>query len=182
MRCPACGVAMAQRSFGPVDVDVCPCGGLFFDWAELGKVDEPHEGFGAALEAALARNARKRRTAPLRCTKCNTAMREHRYENVPGVWIDECYGCRGFFLDAGELCAIRNVLGDREQQKRAVESLLASDPLYCAERLEMDAEEARARALETVSRALTSPPKPLPYWVIRRLWRILGEIILRSRV
>jgi hypothetical protein len=31
-------------------------------------------------------------------------MREHHLQGIPGVWVDECHGCGGFFLDAGS-CA-----------------------------------------------------------------------------
>ena len=155
MRCPACGRAMQEESFGPVAVDVCGCGGLWFDWAELAEVDEPHEGFGAALEKGLARPAGPQRAGPLRCTKCDVAMREHRYQNIPGVWIDECYGCAGFFLDAGELRAIRDWLGKKQEKGRKLDALLRRDPEYRREKLEMAMERDRVRALEITSRTLT---------------------------
>jgi Zn-finger nucleic acid-binding protein len=156
MRCPACGVAMAARSFGPVDVDFCElgCGGLWFDWAELAKVDEPHEGFGEALDAALARPPRKPRSAPLRCARCDVPMREHLYRNLPRILIDECYGCRGFFLDPGELRAIRETLGARQQRQSAVDQLLATDVVFRRHQIEAEKEATRLRALELIAEGL----------------------------
>lgn len=115
MRCPACATQMHPRSFGPVVIDVCDpgCGGLWFDASELATVDEPDEGMGAALEAALANPAGPVRSAPIRCTRCDVVMREHRYQNIRNVLVDECSGCGGFFLDAGELREIRDALGAR---------------------------------------------------------------------
>jgi Zn-finger nucleic acid-binding protein len=148
---------MAAHSFGPVGVDVCEpgCGGIWFDWGELAKVDEPDEGLGAQLEAALARAAATPRSEPLRCTRCDARMREHRYQKVRGVLVDECYGCRGFFLDAGELARIRNELGERERQVRAVERLLRDDRVYQEHREEMDVENERTKALAAVSKVFT---------------------------
>jgi hypothetical protein len=109
---------MHPRSFGPVEVDVCDagCGGLWFEASELARVDEPDEGIGAALEAALTHPAGPQRSAPIRCTRCEVVMREHRYRDIPGALVDECERCRGFFLDAGELRAIRAALGARRAE------------------------------------------------------------------
>ena len=45
VKCPACGNNLTEKKFGEVTVDVCEggCGGVWFDWFEFKKVDEPHE-------------------------------------------------------------------------------------------------------------------------------------------
>ena len=131
MRCPACDRPMQARSFGPVEVDVCDpgCSGLWFGRSELAAVDEPHEGIGAALEAALMQPAGPLRSGPIRCTRCDVVMREHRYQNVAGVLVDECPDCGGFFLDAGELRAIRDALGARNAEMVILVSRIFTRPI-----------------------------------------------------
>jgi Zn-finger nucleic acid-binding protein len=179
MRCPACHGPMQEQSFGDVAVDACDCGGLWLDRGELPKLDESDEGFGPALDVALAHSAGKRRTMPLRCTRCDAPMREHRYQNVPGVWIDECYGCRGFFLDAGELRAIREWIGEQQRKQRDVEALLASDPVYQAEREAMEDDRARMRETVASSKALMRPPDFTQPWAIYLILRALRIVLSR---
>ena len=130
-RCPACAAQMHPRSFGPVEVDVCDpgCGGLWFARSALATVDEPDEGMGAALEAALVHPARPVRSAPIRCTRCDVVMREHRYQNIPHVLVDECPDCGSFFLDAGELRAIRDALGARNSEMVILVSRIFTRPI-----------------------------------------------------
>jgi Zn-finger nucleic acid-binding protein len=148
---------MVECLFGEVAVDFCQmgCGGLWFDWSELGLLDEPEEGLGDALDAALARPLAPKRPRPLRCSRCAIPMQEHRYKAVPAVLIDECYGCRGLFLDPGELRLIRDSLGERARKKRAVEKLLENDVVYRRHQIGAEADRDRARALDTLSKALT---------------------------
>ena len=130
MRCPLCHSTMTPQDFGEVEVDFCEegCGGIWFDWAELRRVDEPEEGFGSALDAALTRSPAPRRSGPLTCTRCSIQMREHRYKRIQGVMLDECYECRGFFLDPGELQVIRDELGARIKSESAVRQALERKP------------------------------------------------------
>ena len=148
---------MVQSDFGAVAVDFCRagCGGLWFDWSELARVDEPDEGVGEALDAALECPAAPERARPLRCTRCDIPMQEHRYQGVPRVLIDECYGCRGLFLDPGELRAIRDALEERTRRHSKVEHLLKHDVLFRRELDDEWARNARSHALTTVCRALS---------------------------
>ena len=46
-------------------------------------------------------------------------MRRHEYREGSGIYIDECYGCGGIWLDGGELKAIReNPVVARSNQER----------------------------------------------------------------
>jgi len=118
MICPACGTQMVEEDFGGVRIDFCRngCKSVWFDCFELQRLDETHEGCGRILDEALA--------APrmpddwrdqLQCPSCNIPMTAHRHKRAQSVTVDECYKCGGFFLDAGELKAIReNFMSDRE--------------------------------------------------------------------
>lgn len=111
MECPACGRPLVEHTVGTLTVDVCRggCGGVWFDQLELKKVDEPHESLGEELldierEPGLQVDMDRRRTCP-RCT--GQIMLRHYFSIRREVVVDECPRCAGFWLDAGELRAIR---------------------------------------------------------------------------
>ena len=51
MKCPACSNAMTEIKVQDIAVEVCKggCGGVWLDWMELKKLDEPHESLGEHL-------------------------------------------------------------------------------------------------------------------------------------
>ena len=117
MNCPVCSKQMVEEDFG-VKVNVCEngCKGIWFPHWALQKIDQNHEGVGKALEAALLspRNNKSDR-GPIQCPVCHILMHKHQYSRAHEVNVDECYGCEGFFLDSGELSAIRNkAMTDKE--------------------------------------------------------------------
>ena len=110
MKCPACQKEMTEQDFGSDRVDVCEqgCRGIWFDWRELMEVDESGEGHGPQLEQAAAEAQGDRtRSEPLTCPHCNTPMHAHRHKPLKSLVVDECYSCGGYFLDPGELGALR---------------------------------------------------------------------------
>ena len=144
MKCPACQAEMVELDFGGVAVDVCKdgCKGMWFDWFELEKLDETHEGFGQALKEALEfprENANNR--GPLNCPKCNIPMHAHQYQSSNQVNIDECYRCAGFFLDSGELGVIRDTFLSDEEKQAYAKSLLEGIPEYQVAQLDFEAEK-----------------------------------------
>ena len=157
MKCPACGSEMIERDFGGVMVDVCGdgCGGLWFDWAELLKLDETNEGCGKALREALdsPRSTDEGRDR-LVCTKCGTPMHAHLYQSSRAVTVDECYVCGGFFLDAGELKLIRNTFMTDEEEEAFTNKLLAGMPEYQEAKRNLDREKSRAEAARHLTRFL----------------------------
>ena len=132
MNCPACGKSMVEEDFGGILVDVCKngCKGIWFDWGELKELDENHEGVGKALEEALKRPRKNDADrGPLMCPKCGIQMREHKYKHAKEVNVDECYACGGFFLDSGELRAIREARMSEEERDAYVQRLIGEAPL-----------------------------------------------------
>ena len=84
MQCPVCKTEMIEKDFGDVRVDVCEngCKGIWFDWAELVKLDETNEGFGGALKAALAYpQTNDENRGQLKCPKCGIPMHTHKYKS-----------------------------------------------------------------------------------------------------
>jgi uncharacterized protein len=111
MICPACDHPLVPLTVGKVTVDVCHggCGGIWFDNFELQKADDPPEFEGAALlnvprdEQRVVDYERRRK-----CPKCpDLVMMRHYFSDQREVQVDECPGCGGVWLDAGELAMIR---------------------------------------------------------------------------
>lgn len=125
MKCPACENTLQQMTVGNVTVDVCKggCGGIWFDNFELKRFDEPHESAGEQLlhierDKALTVDRTKR----LKCPKCDdVVMMRHFFSVKKEVEVDECPGGGGFWLDAGELSAIRSLFNTEEERHQAAE-------------------------------------------------------------
>jgi len=125
MKCPACGNELTRMEVGPIIVDVCKngCGGVWFDKHELNKVDEAHEEEGKMLvdiekQKSIAIDKNKKR----HCPKCsNIVMMRHYFTVKKQIEIDECPGCGGIWLDAGELAAIRILFETEGDRKKAAQ-------------------------------------------------------------
>jgi len=99
--CPKCDVALFAQRGGEVDYSVCDrCNGIWIERTELAtllarysvRVDV------ATLESALSQRGS---TSGLLCPSCGN--RFLRAVDVLNNEIDWCSGCRGVFLDRGEL-------------------------------------------------------------------------------
>ena len=145
MKCPACENTLQQMTVGDVTVDVCKngCGGIWFDNFELKKFDEPHESLGEALldierDETITIDHSKR----LKCPKCDDiVMMRHFFSVKKQVEVDECPGCAGFWLDAGELRTMRSLFNTEQEREQAAEQ-------YFSEIFgdELDAAEAKSQA------------------------------------
>lgn len=125
MKCPACGNELKEMTAGDVTVDICKggCGGIWFDWFELKKFDEPHEAAGEALlEVERPQGVSVDHSKRLNCPKCDDiVMMRHFFSIKKAVVLDECPGCAGFWLDAGELGQIRGLFKTEEERHKAAE-------------------------------------------------------------
>jgi len=97
--------------------------GLWFDRFELDKVDEPHESAGQALlEMQRDPDLHVDREARRLCPRCqDVVMMRHFFSHRKQVEVDECPACGGFWLDAGELAAIRDQFDSDEERQKAAE-------------------------------------------------------------
>ena len=125
MECPACGNILEEMTASDVTVDVCKggCGGIWFDQFELTSFDEPHESAGEALlDIERDTSITVDRTKKLRCPKCSdVVMMRHFFSVKKETEVDECPGCGGFWLDAGELGRIRSLFNSEEERHKAAE-------------------------------------------------------------
>jgi len=123
MKCPACFNPLSSTTVGNLTVDVCRgcCGGIWFDAFELPQVDEPQESTGAWLvnierDPQLRVDTSRKRA----CPKCEGVKLKRRFFSAKRRFeVDECPGCGGYWLDAGELEKIRHEMDETARQKEA---------------------------------------------------------------
>ena len=150
MKCPACGNPLQEMTVSDVTVDVCKggCGGIWFDQFELKKFDEPHESSGEALlEIERDESITLNHTKRWKCPKCDDiVMMRHFFSVKKEVEVDECPGCGGFWLDAGELRQIRSLFKTEAEREAAADRYF--DEVFGDELV-----EAKAESGEKVARA-----------------------------
>ena len=131
MNCPACNHTLTVKTVDNVTAEVCRdgCGGVWFDWYELKKVDEPHEKTGEAfLDIERNPDIKVDTGSQRKCPKCtDTVMMRHFFTTKLLVPVDECPKCGGFWLDTGELKAIRELFDSAEDKDKAAEAYVAQN-------------------------------------------------------
>jgi uncharacterized protein len=130
MKCPACYNTLTQVQVGTLTVDACQegCGGIWFDAFELERVDEEAEATGEPLlslhrdERVVVDASRKRD-----CPRCDgVRLHRHFFSARRRVQVDQCPNCGGYWLDAGELSAIRAEKADAAQEAQVRQHSLSS--------------------------------------------------------
>ena len=158
MKCPVCDTEMVEKDFGRgVMVDVCAhgCQGIWFDWFELQKLDETSEGCGEALNAALnTERSNDAERGQIPCPKCHIPMYVHKYKEAKEVSVDECYKCGGFFLDAGELQAIRDNFMTDDESDAYFQKLVDSVPEFEKAEMSLEKQKERCAALRKYTKFL----------------------------
>jgi hypothetical protein len=126
MKCPACFNELTPLQIGSVTVDACNggCAGIWFDAFELQRVDEQEEAAGEWLlhieqDKSIQVDANRKRECP-RCE--GVKLKRHFFSRKRQVQVDECPGCGGYWLDAGELEQIR----DETEETKFVEKVRQS--------------------------------------------------------
>ena len=147
MECPACGNPLRELTAGDVVVDVCRggCGGIWFDNRELKKFDEPHEEAGQdLLDVERDPSVSVDHSAERKCPRCDgVTMLRHFFSIKHEVELDECPGCGGMWLDAGELGKIRSLYESEEQRRQAAKEYF--DEVFGAKFEEMRAQREQSR-------------------------------------
>ena len=128
MKCPSCYNALQSQPVGRTTVDVCQggCGGIWLDAFELGQVDGAAEAvddlvLSIEIDPGLQVDASRKRECP-RCA--GVKLKKRFFSPRRLVEIDECPGCGGIWLDAGELEKIRAEL----EETRLVQRTQAQKP------------------------------------------------------
>jgi Zn-finger nucleic acid-binding protein len=144
MKCPACDHELREKEVGGVVVDVCEggCGGIWFDNFELKKFDEPNEAAGEELlDIPRDPNVVVDFSVRRECPVCDgIVMMQHPFSPNDDVIVDECPGCGGIWLDAGELAGIRQRFATEAERAEAARASVGG---LIARQLAMAREESR---------------------------------------
>ena len=128
MKCPACFNELTPIQVGNVEVDVCHggCGGIWFDAFELQRVDEAHEPGDPLIHIPRDEHVVVDQTRKRECPRCEgVKLHRHFFSGKRKVQVDQCPGCSGYWLDAGELEQIRVEKSEGSRTKEARESVSA---------------------------------------------------------
>ena len=140
MKCPACFNELTKRQVGSLEVDVCQggCGGIWFDAFELQKVDEAEERAGEHLveiqrdESIVIDPGRKRE-----CPRCEgVKLMRHFFSAKRRIEVDQCPNCNGYWLDAGELAAVRAERTQQEELNEAARATVSAETIRYLYRLQ----------------------------------------------
>ncbi len=126
MRCPTCKNKMTELKVLDLSVDVCVggCGGVWFDWYELKKVEEQHTAQGVQLLLAPCQEVSLIKKPA--CPRCEaTALVPHFSSKRRDVQVVECPNCSGFFLAHGDLNRMCQQTGSGPKCAAAITRLLA---------------------------------------------------------
>jgi Zn-finger nucleic acid-binding protein len=147
--CPVCSNTMTTMEAEGITADVCAggCGGIWFDWFELTRVDEVDESAGEKfLEVERDPTLKPDLSKRIRCPLDGEIMMRHFHSVKRGALVDECPRCAGFWLDAGELATIRSEFATQEEREKAAQE-------YFAELFDPDLAVARAQTMEDLRKA-----------------------------
>ncbi len=154
MQCPACDLELSHVRSGSVEVDACHggCGGIWFDAFEMQKMDQPEEKAGEQLlsvarDPAVTVDLERRRNCP-RCD--GIVMLRHSHKNSGSVIIDECPGCGGFWLDAGELAMIRESFEAVNAKRKHTQVLLEELKKKSLAELNTEKQKHRTHTITTI--------------------------------
>ena len=103
--CPQCAENMTAGRLGPIELDFCfKCSGIWFDCDELQRVVTAGpvvlRRVGERLPASAADS--RAQSVP-RCPLCRIPLTSVEYASMPGVRMDACQFCEGFWVRQGAL-------------------------------------------------------------------------------
>ena len=124
MKCPACQHGLRRFKIGSVNLDACAggCGGIWFDYDELIKVDcEKVDQHPVVATPKYDPAVVVDDYAVRKCPRCADVILDKKLFSLgSGVILDRCLECRGVWLDRGELEKICESLHPRPFQPRPV--------------------------------------------------------------
>ncbi|MCP4132619.1 MAG: zf-TFIIB domain-containing protein [bacterium] len=105
--CPNCGKELKEVKLYTETIDRCEdCDGSFFDKGELEAIIKTVEIFMKIKldEEDIDTIPRPEKTREMKCPGCEMLMEK---KEVAGVYLDVCPRCEGFWLDRGEIFALK---------------------------------------------------------------------------
>ena len=121
MNCPRCSNSLREvdlakfgGEYASVVMDLCPeCGGVWLDKGELDQRDESVWTNAEALDFEVVTGD----GVPATCPKCSVTLTSIAPAELPGLVIDRCPDCLGFWLDSGEIEAVQGLVANLDSTK-----------------------------------------------------------------
>ncbi len=112
MLCPKCqSIDLLKVKEKGVELDYCEqCGGIWFDRGELEKMTSMAVDLSFDQMRSEFTTDRCIDFMEANCPVCETPMEKVPKEKVANMTIDQCYKCRGIWLDGGEFAKISQAL------------------------------------------------------------------------
>ncbi len=118
MNCPNCRASLREEVYEGIEIESCNgCRGAWLDDRELGKIVQirevkfdPQERRAIAESTTITGVVLKDVDRDLKCPKCGGTTDALNYGGDTGIIIDRCTGCRGIWVDGGELEKIQMVI------------------------------------------------------------------------
>lgn len=127
MKCPACQHRLREFKASTITLDGCDggCGGIWFDYGELAKVNSLHRNPEEKIvDLKLDPKVKVDDYAERQCPRCrNVKLDKKLYSLGSGVILDRCPECKGVWLDHGELEKIHETLHPKVHQPRPVKRI-----------------------------------------------------------
>jgi Zn-finger nucleic acid-binding protein len=111
--CPHCRQSLSSARLGPINLAPCRnCGGIWFECGTLARVISA----GPQVMRKLCDGIRPSSTegtrpiGPPYCPGCRVPLANVEYESMPGVSLDTCRFCEGFWVSHGSLLRLTAAL------------------------------------------------------------------------
>ena len=105
-QCPACTKELVEKSSNTITVEVCDggCGGAWFDWSEILKLDTLFDTDvhfpGTLRDENLIVDLSRR----YKCPRCNNVVMTRSFSPIMSdLLLDECPSCGGVWLNGDEI-------------------------------------------------------------------------------
>ncbi|HAI13923.1 MAG TPA: hypothetical protein DCM28_19625 [Phycisphaerales bacterium] len=109
MRCPKCQNTMREVDFEGLTIERCECcKGLWFDLHECKKLIAI-KGSEIIDAGSPSVGEEHNKLGVYDCPKCLHRMSQMVDHQQPHIWYEQCPGCGGVYLDAGEFSDLKDV-------------------------------------------------------------------------
>ena len=125
LSCPACQRPLRRFKAGIVTLDGCDggCGGIWFDYRELAKVDREPAAAEKIADIFHDPDVPVDDYAVRSCPRCvGVTLDKKLYSLGSGVILDRCPQCKGVWLDNGEVEKIQAALHPQPPPHRVAET------------------------------------------------------------
>ena len=122
MKCPDCGVDLAQAKRDGVEMEICPsCQGMWLTSQELVQLEDEVFDFGDDEKGSLMLGSQP---STRKCPQCGKAMKTFQYR-LYDLDLDFCEDQHGYWLDAGEDKRVLDLM--KKEEKNLGRKVLAED-------------------------------------------------------